>query len=316
MARPKKIGLDYFPMDVDFLRDIKIRKIEKECGSESIKVLLCLLGNIYRDEGYYINWDEDTAFLISDEIGLKEEVVKEVVNKSLQVGFFSKYLFDEENILTSKGIQERYLEAKKKSKGIVIDAKYTAQREFMELNSPITTLEDEFKGVNSPKTRVNEEITGVNSPISTQSKVKESKGKESKVKESKQNPLQQILTFYNENISPVTPFVREEIEFDCKDFGYELVQEALRRTVLNSKTSYKYSQAILRDWKSKNYKTLEDVETTLKRNSNQQNVSQKDANTKSSAKVPDWHQETQKDDDSNRELTPEEIKELFGEDAL
>lgn len=272
MARPKKIGLDYFPMDVDFLRDIKIRKIEKECGSESIKVLLCLLGNIYRDEGYYINWDEDTAFLISDEIGLKEEVVKEVVNKSLQVGFFSKYLFDEENILTSKGIQERYLEAKKKSKGIVIDAKYTAQREFMELNSPITTLDDEFKGVNSPKTRVNEEITGVNSPISTQSKVKESKVKESKGEE-KEIPqhLQEILNFYNVNMAQITPYVRDEIEYDCNDYGSELVFEAIKRTLIKGIKSYSYAQGILRDWKSKNYKTLEDVEAELKRKNNQEN---------------------------------------------
>ena len=32
MARPLKTGLDYFPLDVDILYDIKVRKIVKKSG--------------------------------------------------------------------------------------------------------------------------------------------------------------------------------------------------------------------------------------------------------------------------------------------
>nr|DAK80447.1 MAG TPA: protein of unknown function (DUF4373) [Caudoviricetes sp.] len=31
MARPTKKGLDYFPLDVDFLSDLKVRRIIKAC---------------------------------------------------------------------------------------------------------------------------------------------------------------------------------------------------------------------------------------------------------------------------------------------
>lgn len=54
MARPKKQGIDYFPLDVNFFSDVKIRKIARACGSQSTSILICLLCNIYKDNGYYI----------------------------------------------------------------------------------------------------------------------------------------------------------------------------------------------------------------------------------------------------------------------
>ena len=48
------------------------------------------LGNIYRETGYYIGWDEDTMFLVADEVGAKEGLVEETVNKAVQVGFLIK----------------------------------------------------------------------------------------------------------------------------------------------------------------------------------------------------------------------------------
>ena len=79
MARPIKKGIDYFNLDVDFLRDIKVRKIMRACGNQSIAVLICLLCNIYQDEGYYMTWDADMRFLVADDIGAKESAVQDVV---------------------------------------------------------------------------------------------------------------------------------------------------------------------------------------------------------------------------------------------
>ena len=39
MAR-MKTGIDYFPMDVNFLNDIKSRRLLKKCGASSITVQL------------------------------------------------------------------------------------------------------------------------------------------------------------------------------------------------------------------------------------------------------------------------------------
>lgn len=107
-GRPTKQGIDYFPLDVGFFSDIKIRKISRACGSQSASILICLLCNIYKDEGYYILWDEDLPFVIADTVGVSEGAVKEVLLKALQVGFFDNALYEKYNILTSYGIQKRF----------------------------------------------------------------------------------------------------------------------------------------------------------------------------------------------------------------
>ena len=111
MARPKKQGIDYFPLDVNFFSDVKIRKIARACGSQSTSILICLLCNIYKDNGYYILWDEDLPFVIADSVGVSEGAVKEVILKAIQVGFFDKDIYEKHKVLTSHGIQSRFKSA-------------------------------------------------------------------------------------------------------------------------------------------------------------------------------------------------------------
>ena len=111
MARPNKQGIDYFPFDVDFFSDIKIRKIARACGSQATSILICLLCNIYKDKGYYILWDEDLPFVIADTVGVSEGAVKEVILKALQVDFFDQDIYKKHNVLTSLGIQKRFKSA-------------------------------------------------------------------------------------------------------------------------------------------------------------------------------------------------------------
>ncbi|MBP1616146.1 MAG: hypothetical protein H6Q13_3594 [Bacteroidetes bacterium] len=107
-GRPAKQGIDYFPIDVGFFTDVKVRKISRACGASSTSILICLLCNIYKDDGYYILWDEDLPFVIADTVGVSEGAVKEVLLKALQVEFFSREMYDKYNILTSNGIQKRF----------------------------------------------------------------------------------------------------------------------------------------------------------------------------------------------------------------
>lgn len=123
-GRPTKQGIDYFPIDVGFFTDVKIRKISRACGSQSTSILICLLCNIYKDEGYYILWDEDLPFVIADTVGVSEGAVKEVLIKSLQVGFFDQELYEKYKILTSSGIQKRFLLATYQRKETTIIPEY------------------------------------------------------------------------------------------------------------------------------------------------------------------------------------------------
>ena len=107
MARTIKKGLDYFPFDVDFFQDIRIRKLIKYQGGKAVAVYALLLCTIYKN-GYYVEWDKELPFIISEQSGYTEAYIQEVVDCCLNIGLLSKELFESVKVLTSKGIQERY----------------------------------------------------------------------------------------------------------------------------------------------------------------------------------------------------------------
>jgi len=109
MARPQKQGLDYFPFDVDFFDDIKVRKLIRRQGGKAVAVYALLLCFIYKN-GYYIGNDEELPFIISEKTGYEEAYIREVIKNLFSLGLLNKTLYDEHGILTSKGIQERFLE--------------------------------------------------------------------------------------------------------------------------------------------------------------------------------------------------------------
>lgn len=162
MANASKQGIDYFSLSVDFLDDIKIRKIMRTCGTQAISILIGLLSRIYRFDGYFVDWNEDVCFEVADQIGAKEALVEEVVKRAVDVGFFDPQIFRDKNILTSQGIQKRFFEATIRRKQVFYDA----------------TLILNFQNVN--KNGIDVCIMNKNVDRMKQSKVKESKVKESK----------------------------------------------------------------------------------------------------------------------------------------
>ena len=108
MARTVKTGLEYFPFDIDFFQDLRIRKLIKYQGGKAVTVYALLLCIIYKD-GYYIRWDNELPFVISEQTGYDEAYIQEVINCCMNIGLFSKELFKAEGVMTSKGIQERYM---------------------------------------------------------------------------------------------------------------------------------------------------------------------------------------------------------------
>lgn len=108
MGRNRKLGLDYFPMDVDFFQDIRIRKLIKYQGGKAVTVYALLLCIIYK-QGYYVRWDDELPFIISGQTGFEEAYIQEVFKCCMIVGLFSKKLYDSDKVITSKGIQERWI---------------------------------------------------------------------------------------------------------------------------------------------------------------------------------------------------------------
>ena len=191
MARPIKSGLDYFPQDTDIHSDRKIRRLISELGANGYLVYDYIKCLIYGDNGYFIYLNDDLVFDISDFLhcGLDSEFVNKVISFCFKQNLLHEGLFKKYKILTSHGIQKRYLKAKRDA---VISEKYLIIAE---------------------ETQVIAAETPINSEESTQSKVKEIKVNKSKKDERKkdfQASPEQLSKFekFNEWIETNTPFVK------------------------------------------------------------------------------------------------------------
>lgn len=190
MGRNKKIGLDYFPFDIDFFQDLRIRKLIKYQGGKAVTVYALLLCNIYK-QGYYMRWDEELPFFVSEQTGFEEAYIREVIKCCLVIGLFSKELYDSEKILTSKGIQERY------QKICDLCRRNNEIYEYNIISSEDISFSSEEKPVSSAK--------------STQSKVKKSRVKKSKENDKEISP--EGDTKKDELSLPVPPVRNEPVDF-------------------------------------------------------------------------------------------------------
>lgn len=111
MARPIKDGVDYFPLDTDLFVDDKVRLLRSEFGARGMYLLIYLLSEIYGKEGYYIRWDKNRCLLVSDgaACGCSPEFVDEFVRGCIRCSFFDERVASMFGVLTSPGIQRRYV---------------------------------------------------------------------------------------------------------------------------------------------------------------------------------------------------------------
>lgn len=119
MARPIKKGLDYFPVDTDIFENIQVRKLKSQYKSSGFLVYFTILCDVYRKEGYFLQLSDDYIYDLSDRMGETEEKVLEIVIYCLQIKLFNQQVFDLYKVITSKSIQERYIQAQKRCKNSV-----------------------------------------------------------------------------------------------------------------------------------------------------------------------------------------------------
>ena len=122
LARPRKDGLDYFPLDADFFEDEKIKILKARYGADGIVLYIYLLCRIYK-HGYYMKVNEDFEYLISDDLKMSPDKVKQVLTFLLSRSLFDNTLFQSDAVLTSAGIQRRFqLAVKERAKKNPIQA--------------------------------------------------------------------------------------------------------------------------------------------------------------------------------------------------
>jgi DnaD/phage-associated family protein len=263
MARPPKEGLDYFPLDVDISADERVEFIEARYGLEGFAVIIKLLTAIYRN-GYYIKWDEMQIYVTSRRVSYPVNHLTDVVNDLVNYDFFNKNLYEKYKILTSHGIQTRYLQACEKRKSILMvkefclltdddsfkESRFSYQKPPFLVKGVNNSQADIVKGVNNSQADI---VKGVKS---TQSKVKESNISTTTTARTCEDDmvdkeLAKIIQAYSDNIHPVTPMEFEDISSWMEDYGFssELIIKAIGRAVDAGKRSKGYVKGILRSWK-------------------------------------------------------------------
>lgn len=201
MARPCKTGLDFFSFDC--VLDDKLRLIEAEFGSKGFTVVVKLWQKIYRDKGYYCEWNDDLMLLFAtDEVtDCGVNLVNEIVLACIRRHIFSKELYEKYHILTSRGIQKRYAMATAERKRV------DWKKEYLLIDVPKNSVISADNSINPP----NNSINPPNNP--------QSKGKESKRKKSRGNNI-----VPSEISSAFSAFVemRKKIKKPLTDYAIEL----------------------------------------------------------------------------------------------
>ncbi|MBP3900940.1 MAG: DUF4373 domain-containing protein, partial [Blautia sp.] len=125
MGRKFKEGLDYFELDCQM--DDKIKLIQAEFGLKGFAVVVKLFQRIYGERGYYCEWNEDSILLFMSENGLSSEnksLIQGITEACIRRGLFSEKLYRQYSILTSHGIQERYVNAVSRRESVKMEKAY------------------------------------------------------------------------------------------------------------------------------------------------------------------------------------------------
>lgn len=106
MAAPIKTGVDYFPHETKANKSL--RYIIAKHGLQGYGMYFALLSSIY-DESYYSKWgDKETIFFCSEN-KIEHNKFKEILEDLFSENLFDGSLYHKYKILTSHGIQKRYL---------------------------------------------------------------------------------------------------------------------------------------------------------------------------------------------------------------
>lgn len=208
--------------------------------------------------------------------------------KAVQVKFFDKDIFDKYSVLTSKGIQNRYILATKERKKVELEFKYLLTNE-----------------VNRSNISINGRNNSVNQGNNQQSKVKESKEKEIK-EDATASESASLETFQKLWLFPNVVQVEDLLNL-VNIYGDELVEAAIK--LAGSKDVPKnraisFLTASLQEWADANVKTIDQARDYQRtRGAKKQGYNQKPLREE---KLPDWAVNEQ----GEEQLSPERQAEL------
>lgn len=135
-------GIAYFPLYCTL--DEKFELIEAEFGLKGFAIVVKLFQRIYKEHGYYCEWNDDISLVFAKQCGITntggagfldraeqssqpgkpKNLIDLVVAASVRRGIFNAQLFKQYSILTSKGIQKNFLKIVRNRKTVEVKKEY------------------------------------------------------------------------------------------------------------------------------------------------------------------------------------------------
>lgn len=248
MARPMKNGLMYFPMDVDFFKDRRVRSLKMKFGMDGVAIYLYILCMIYEEDGYYTSVDEDFYLYVEDDTGIEEKKAREVLEFLCDRNIFNKALAQDKDVLTSEEIQMRFQEAKKGSKrDFKVNPDYWLVSEEETLG--FIKFADSFSEKNEGNSEKNKSFSEKNAQIK-ENKIKENKIIEKQIKENAgaavaQENLEKVIEAYEADIAPITKSVKNSMKDWLDKVSLELILYAIKEAAGQNVRKWVYINAII-----------------------------------------------------------------------
>lgn len=174
MGRPQKEGFGYFPLDTDFFhKSPKVEALVSAHGAIGAITYINILCRVYA-AGYYYKFSDESSLvrsIVKDIMSDRDQVrhmstkVSEAIHCMLELSLIDRGLF-EMNVISSKSMQEQFVESVKKAKRNTKIDSYDLVG--VNVSAP-------KNGISSEETVISSEETGIYSEEGTQSKVKENK---------------------------------------------------------------------------------------------------------------------------------------------
>lgn len=285
MARPQKDGVDYWPLDIDFLTCDEIRLIRTQFGAKGVLIAIGLINECYKSAGYFKHWDDDCCLLMADALscGITPDLISQVVSECIKRGLFNEDVFSGFSVLTSAGIQRRFLRMINNRDETEIIEEYWLLDLTSKKDVPASILNKlTFKNHKSNFNGVKSNSKGQKPSDNPQSKEKKSKAKERKENQSKADAsvdssfdspsedyglteddmrlMAEEATRLNLQISEIEgmvtalgmPFAKADYELAngyIAQYGFDVVKEAVRRTAVGSTSgrAWRYIEGIMRN---------------------------------------------------------------------
>ncbi|TDX52160.1 Lin1244/Lin1753 domain-containing protein [Orenia marismortui] len=251
MARPKKSCLDYFSLDVTM--DDETNLIIAQYGMEGYGILISMFQRIYGYKGYYHKWTEREQILFSSRVSVSKNKVVDVINDCIKWGIFDQEKYSEHQILTSKRVQEHYIDVTYRRAEVEIELDYLVIDKVDRDNIVYTGVSD---SKNSPSDKVSDNKS-TQSKVSSKviSKVKDEEEdththEEEEISQKKKDP---VFDMYEKVFGRCLSAYQVELLDSYTEDGLtdEIIIMAIEEGGKRDVNGFKWIQTTLNDWLSK-----------------------------------------------------------------